>query len=52
LIAVAAVALIIAIVTASRDLDLKKIKKELATAPTTNNTTKSKAELEIDEFFK
>lgn len=52
LIAVAAVALIIAVVTASRDLDLKKIKKDLATVPTVNSSQKSKSELEIDEFFK
>ncbi|WP_207940414.1 PTS system, mannose-specific IIC component [Enterococcus sp. DIV2402] len=52
LIAVAVIALIIAIVSASRDLDLKEIKKQLSTAPTGPSTSKNKADIEVDEFFK
>ncbi|MGX7059214.1 PTS mannose/fructose/sorbose/N-acetylgalactosamine transporter subunit IIC [Vagococcus humatus] len=53
LIAVAVLALIIAIVTASRDIDLKKIKQQLTSVPTAQNASqKTAAELEVDEFFK
>lgn len=53
LIAVAVIAVIIAIVSAGRDMDLKKIKQQLTNVPTgVTTTTKSKADLEVDEFFK
>lgn len=51
LIAVAAIALIIAIVSASRDLDLKKIKQQLSTVPQGSSSSKTVSEIEIDEFF-
>jgi mannose PTS system EIIC component len=54
LIAVAVIAVIIAIVSAGRDLDFKNIKQQLTSVPTTTHTTSgnSKADLELDEFFK
>lgn len=52
LIAVAVIAVIIAIVSASRDLDLKQLKKQFTHVPQTKSATnKSKAEVEVDEFF-
>ncbi|MGX7196384.1 PTS mannose/fructose/sorbose/N-acetylgalactosamine transporter subunit IIC [Enterococcus olivae] len=53
LIAVAVLAVIIAVVSASRDLDLKQIKQQLTSVPKGVATmSKNKADQELDEFFK